>query len=264
VRGRQGSRTPFRGRTEQACGAAGERQSPASQARTADTGGAHACDTHRQAIFAEREHREREGAACYREARRRGWEGIIAKNENSTYIPARTYDSLKVKCVKEQELVIGGYTDLRGTRIGFGALLVGYCDHGQLVYAGKVGAGFDAPTLQRLRKQLAQLATATSPFTVDDPRHGGVHWAEPKLVAQVRFTEWTRDGKLRHPQSCESVERGGSLHGGAPPPPQFAVVVAWARTHRSTKVEVASAFLRARWVPTLCNMAASCGSPPST
>jgi DNA ligase D-like protein (predicted ligase) len=145
-------------------------------------------------------HREREGEAYYHEACRRGWEGIIAKNGDSTYVSARSYDWLKVKCVKEQEFVIGGYTDPRGARIGLGALLVGHYDHGQLVYAGKVGTGFDAATLQRLRKQLEQLETATSPFAVDGMPHHGVHWVEPKLVAQIRFTEWTRDGKLRHPQ----------------------------------------------------------------
>jgi DNA ligase D-like protein (predicted ligase) len=145
-------------------------------------------------------HREREGEAYYREACRRGWEGIIAKDGDSPYVSGRTRNWLKIKCVKEQEFVIGGYTDPRGARIGFGALLLGYYDRGKLVYAGKVGTGFDTATLQRLAGQLARLETATSPFAVDDlPRHG-VHWVKPKLVAQIRFTEWTPDGKLRHPR----------------------------------------------------------------
>jgi bifunctional non-homologous end joining protein LigD len=146
------------------------------------------------------EHRETEGEAYYREACRRGWEGVIAKNGGSEYVSRRTRDWLKFKCTREQELVIGGYTDPQGKRIGFGALLVGYYDRGKLMYAGKVGTGYDHASLQRLGRQLAGLETTTSPFAGDGlPRHG-VHWVKPKLVAQIGFTEWTPGDKLRHPR----------------------------------------------------------------
>lgn len=131
---------------------------------------------------------------------RQGWEGILAKNGNSVYVSGRTHERRKIKCGHAQEFVIGGYTDPRGQRIGFGALLVGYYRDGKLVYAGKVGTGYDTATLRRLSRQPAQPETATSPFAGDGlPRHG-VHWVEPKLVAQIRFTEWTAHGKLRHPR----------------------------------------------------------------
>jgi bifunctional non-homologous end joining protein LigD len=146
------------------------------------------------------EHREREGEAFYQEACRRGWEGVLAKNGDSTYVSRRTREWLKFKCVKEQEFVIGGYTDPERTRIGFGALLVGYYRRGKLVYAGKVGTGYDTDTLRRLAGQLARLETTTSPFAADGLPRTGVHWVKPKLVAEIRFTEWTTDGKLRHPR----------------------------------------------------------------
>lgn len=146
------------------------------------------------------EHREREGEAFYQEACRRGWEGVMAKNGDSTYVSRRTREWLKFKCVKEQECVIGGYTDPERTRIGFGALLVGSYHRGKLVYAGKVGTGYDTDTLRRLAGQLARLETTTSPFTAEGLPRTGVHWVKPKLVAEIRFTEWTTDGKLRHPR----------------------------------------------------------------
>lgn len=146
------------------------------------------------------EHRETEGEAYYREACRLGWEGVVAKNGDSLYVSRRTRNWLKFKCAQEQEFVIGGYTDPRGTRIGFGALLVGFYRRGRLVYAGKVGTGYDNATLQRLARRLAQLERTTAPFDVDGLPRNGVHWVTPKLVAQVRFTEWTAEGKLRHPR----------------------------------------------------------------
>jgi DNA ligase D-like protein (predicted ligase) len=146
------------------------------------------------------EHRETEGEAYYRKACRNGWEGVIAKNGDSIYVSRRTRDWLKFKCVKEQEFVIGGYTEPRGNRIGFGALLLGYCRGGRLVYAGKVGTGFDRATLRRLRQKLSELTTSVSPFQGDSLPRSGVHWVKPRLVAQIAFTEWTREGKLRHPR----------------------------------------------------------------
>jgi bifunctional non-homologous end joining protein LigD len=106
---------------------------------------------------------------------------------------------LKFKCVREQELVIGGYTDPAGSRTGFGALLVGYYERGQLRYAGKVGTGFDQRTLTALRRRFDDLGTEVSPFA-DRVRERGAHWLRPELVAQIGFSEWTRDHRLRHPR----------------------------------------------------------------
>ena len=146
------------------------------------------------------EHRETEGERYYREACRKGWEGIVAKKVDSLYVSKRSRDWLKVKCTRDQEFVVGGFTDPKGHRVGFGALLVGYYRAGKLVYAGKVGTGFDDETLQNLGNQLAQLETGTCPFMVGNPPRVGVHWVRPKLVAQIAFTEWTTEGKLRHPR----------------------------------------------------------------
>ncbi len=146
------------------------------------------------------EHRETEGEAFYREACERHWEGIIAKNADSPYVSGRSRDWLKFKCVAEQEFVIAGYTDPEGARVGFGALLVGYYDHGRLKYAGKVGTGYDTATLRRLTAQLQRLETGASAFEANGLPRKGVHWVKPKLVAQIGFTEWTGDGKLRHPR----------------------------------------------------------------
>jgi DNA ligase D-like protein (predicted ligase) len=145
-------------------------------------------------------HRDTEGEDYYRKACRSGWEGVIAKNGNSVYLSRRSRDWLKFKCIKEQEFVIGGYTDPHGNRIGFGALLVGFYRGGELIYAGKVGTGFDHAMLQRLGKTLAALRTPVSPFAGQILPRSGVHWVKPKLVAQIAFSEWTREDKLRHPR----------------------------------------------------------------
>jgi bifunctional non-homologous end joining protein LigD len=144
-------------------------------------------------------HRNTKGEEFYREACEQGLEGLIAKRRDSEYVHGRSTDWLKFKCINEQELVIGGFTDPAGGRVGFGALLVGYYDRGKLKYAGKVGTGFDTATLLRLRHQLDTRVTSRSPF-VDDVREKGAHWVKPDLVAQIGFTEWTHDGKLRHPR----------------------------------------------------------------
>jgi len=146
------------------------------------------------------EYRNKDGDRYYRQACRRAWEGIIAKNGESVYVSRRTRDWLKFKCAKEQEFVIVGYTDPKGSRIGFGALLVGFYRGKKLIYAGKVGTGFDTEMLTRLSKQLARLETKTSPLTGSGLPRRGVHWVNRKLVAQIRFTEWTKDDKLRHPR----------------------------------------------------------------
>ncbi len=147
------------------------------------------------------EHREGDGVEFLREACAGGWEGLIAKRAGSRYEAGRRSSHwLKLKCVREQEFVVGGFTvSAAAGRTGFGALLVGYYDGDDLRYAGKVGTGFDQKTLLALRGALDDLALPASPF-LDAPRSKDARWVDPVLVAQVGFTEWTRDGKLRHPR----------------------------------------------------------------
>jgi bifunctional non-homologous end joining protein LigD len=146
------------------------------------------------------EFRPEAGEAMFEEACSKGWEGVIAKRADSVYTATRSRDWLKFKCEHGQELVIGGFTPPKGSRIEFGALLVGVYDaDGAFRYAGKVGTGFDRETLRSLASQLRPLERADSPFA-DAPRFRDVTWAEPSLVAQIGFAEWTRDGRLRHPR----------------------------------------------------------------
>ena len=144
-------------------------------------------------------YRRRSGRAMYEEACRRGWEGVIAKRADSPYVGKRSRDWLKWKCDMAQELVIGGYTAPKGSRIELGALLVGHWEDGRLRYAGKVGTGFTRETLRDLAARLAPLRRDDPPFA-DAPRLRSATWSDPELVAQVGFTEWTRDGRLRHPR----------------------------------------------------------------
>lgn len=146
-------------------------------------------------------HRNTDGEAFLADACRKGWEGLIAKRADGPYVHGRSRDWLKLKCVNRQEFVIGGYTDPRGGRVGFGALLVGFHEGGDLRYAGKVGTGYDDATLAELRRRLESLERSTPPFAEATglPRKG-VHWVRPRLVAEVGFTEWTGDDKLRHPR----------------------------------------------------------------
>ncbi|NSC25000.1 ATP-dependent DNA ligase [Streptomyces albus subsp. chlorinus] len=148
-------------------------------------------------------HRNEGGQWLLDEACAHGWEGLIAKRADGRYQPRRSPDWLKLKCEGDQELVIGGFTEPAGSRVGFGALLLGYYDRGggggRLRYAGKVGTGYDRATLLALRRGLDELEVPGSPFA-DPVRERGAHWVEPRLVAQIGFTEWTRDGMLRHPR----------------------------------------------------------------
>jgi bifunctional non-homologous end joining protein LigD len=141
-----------------------------------------------------------DGAALQAASKKQGLEGIIAKRLQSTYRPGkRGREWLKVKNVREQEVVIGGWLPGKGRREGeLGALLVGYYDDGELKYAGKVGTGFGAPDLALLKKALAPLERDQSPFTGRQPEKGA-RFVEPELVAQVEFAEWTNAGTLRHP-----------------------------------------------------------------
>jgi bifunctional non-homologous end joining protein LigD len=145
-------------------------------------------------------HRVKEGEAAYRAACERGDEGVIAKRADAPYEGRRSTNWLKLKCVRDQEFVVGGYTAPKGSRVGLGALLVGYYDGRDLVYAGKVGTGFDTATLRSLHKRLSSIERATPPFNRGLTREAGARWVRPQMVAQVAFTEWTRDGKLRHPR----------------------------------------------------------------
>jgi len=140
-----------------------------------------------------------DGVEAFKEAERLGLEGLVAKNEAAPYVAdTRSRDWLKVKVRAEEEFVIGGFTAPAGSRAHFGALLVGAYRGGALRYAGKVGTGFTGRTLADLMMRLQRLVRPTSPFA-DHVRERGVTWVEPRLVAQIGFTELTGDGRLRHP-----------------------------------------------------------------
>ena len=126
---------------------------------------------------------------------------MIAKRRGSTYEHRRSPHWLKMKCELAQELVVGGFTDPQGARVGLGALLVGYYDGADLVFAGKIGTGFDTRLLLELRARLDALEIENTPFTkaVGLPRLRA-HWARPEIVVQVGFIEWTPNNKLRHPR----------------------------------------------------------------
>jgi len=164
-------------------------------------------------LFEESKHaRERAGRVEYSDhvvgrghevlehACRLGLEGIVSKRLDAPYLSVRARTWLKIKCKLRQELVVIGYTDPSGSRTGFGSLLVGYYDRGRLVYAGKVGTGFDAKKLRDLHARLRELEREESPLASRLPKRvPNVHWVEPSLVAEIEFTEWTGDGILRHP-----------------------------------------------------------------
>lgn len=138
------------------------------------------------------------GLAAYRIAKRRGFEGLVAKDPASPYVEGRSRYWLKVKVHREEEFVIGGFTPPRGGRRHLGALLLGAYAGKDLRFVGKVGTGFSEKTLASLAKTLAPSARAKPPF-VDPPREPGATWLAPRAVAQVAFQEWTADGKLRQP-----------------------------------------------------------------
>ena len=134
-------------------------------------------------------------------ASREGWEGVIAKRRDSVYEHRRSPHWLKMKCEASQEFVVGGLTDPQGSRVGLGALLVGYYDQDDFVFAGKIGTGFDTKLLLDLRARLDAIERPASPFTRAKglPRLR-VHWVRPEIIVQVAFIEWTVHGKLRHPR----------------------------------------------------------------
>jgi bifunctional non-homologous end joining protein LigD len=134
-------------------------------------------------------------------ASREGWEGVIAKRRGSPYEHRRSKYWLKMKCEASQEFVVGGFTDPQGARVGLGALLVGYYEGDDFVFAGKLGTGFDTKLLLDLRRRLDALELPASSFTraTGLPRLRA-HWVRPEIVVQVGFIEWTVHGKLRHPR----------------------------------------------------------------
>jgi DNA ligase D-like protein (predicted ligase) len=146
-------------------------------------------------------HRRKGGEEYFAEACRKGWEGLIAKRADAAYATGRTDRWLKFKCEAGQELVVVGWTDPEGSRVALGALLLAYHDGDDLVYAGKVGTGFSQAVLRDLHGRLSRIERDSTPCSRGSsiPKKA-VHWAEPRLVAQVAFTEWTRDGQLRHPR----------------------------------------------------------------
>jgi len=145
-------------------------------------------------------HRDEDGVACYDEACRKGWEGIIAKRAASRYVHQRSVDWLKFSCLNRQEFVIGGFTNPAGSRTGFGALLIGYYEGDLLRYAGRVGTGFNEQVLAILGEILALQEQKISPFADKRDRLKGEHWVSPEMVCEVAFNGWTESGKLRQPR----------------------------------------------------------------
>jgi bifunctional non-homologous end joining protein LigD len=144
---------------------------------------------------------ELDDAQPWERARAEGWEGVIAKRRGSRYEHRRSPHWVKMKCELSQELVVGGFTDPQGSRVGLGALLVGYFEADDFTFAGKIGTGFDTKLLLDLRARLDCLEIPHSPFTraTGLPRLRA-HWVRPEIVVQVAFIEWTIHGKLRHPR----------------------------------------------------------------
>jgi bifunctional non-homologous end joining protein LigD len=147
------------------------------------------------------DHINAQGAAFFRDACRSGLEGIISKRRDRPYISGRSGDWVKVKCLGREELVIGGYTLSTADRRGIGALLVGYFDNGKLIYAGRVGTGFNAQSLVEMRQRLEKLSQDKCPFAAvpSKERSPAVKWVRPKLIAEIQFSTWTDAGILRQP-----------------------------------------------------------------
>lgn len=147
------------------------------------------------------EHISGNGDEFFKHACEYGIEGIVSKLANSLYESTRNRNWLKVKCAKQQEFVIAGYTPSSKGLPGFGSLVLGVYDKGKLIYAGRVGTGFTFKQRSDLKKQLDKLSRETSPLAVipKDPGLPETHWTEPKMIAEVAFIEWTSDGSIRHP-----------------------------------------------------------------
>jgi len=140
------------------------------------------------------------GVKLYREMCRKSQEGIIAKRLDSSYDGGRSREWVKIKCIGRQEFVIGGFTEPQRSRVGLGALLVGFFDNGTFTYAGKVGTGYTNELLSDLRRKLGKIEQATSPFEAGKPPRARTHWVKPQLVAEIAFAEWTQNDMLRQPR----------------------------------------------------------------
>ncbi len=146
------------------------------------------------------DHVAEDGEKFFAAACQAGLEGVVAKRADSRYLPGRRTEWRKIKCVRRQEFVIGGFTDPKGTRARLGAVHLGFYDGDALVYAGRAGSGLDRAGLDELATRLRPLATGRCPFTRGDPPQGPEHhWVRPALVCEVRFAEWTSEGLVRHP-----------------------------------------------------------------
>ena len=141
----------------------------------------------------------KDGPALFEAACAAGLEGVIAKRGDAPYVGGRRREWQKIKCHRRQEFVIGGWTDPQGTRGHLGALHLGVYDGDDLVYVGRAGSGLGEAVLRDLSLRLEALATERSPFTRNTPRGRGHHWVRPELVCEVRFSDWTDDGSIRHP-----------------------------------------------------------------
>ncbi len=167
-----------------------------------------------------------DGLAAYARACREGWEGVMAKRRDSVYEHKRSRAWLKMKCDASQEFVVGGFTEPRGARVGFGALLIGYFEGDDFVFAGKLGTGFDTQLLRDLYAALLDSEIPEPPFTrgTNLPKKQA-HWVRPEIVVDVGFMQWTGEGKLRHPRfirvrddkAPRDVVREKKLHVGHAP-----------------------------------------------
>lgn len=146
------------------------------------------------------EHIREDGLKYLNEACKKNWEGIIAKNGKSHYENRRSKNWLKFKCWNEQEFIIIGYTQPKGTRIGFGAILIGFYKGKELHYAGKVGTGFDTAMLKALKDRFSELEEEKPTIVSKEIKEKNIHWLKPQLVCEISFTEWTKNNKLRHPR----------------------------------------------------------------
>lgn len=150
-------------------------------------------------------HVKTKGIEAFQIAERKKWEGVIAKRASSHYVSKRSKEWLKFKCEKKGTFAIAGFTAPKGGRLGLGALILGHKKEGQLRYTGKVGTGFNEALLQTLAKKLKRIERTHSPFLKSSPK--GVHFVTPKFFCEVAFTEWTNDGKLRHPRFLKMVRK---------------------------------------------------------
>ena len=180
------------------------------------------------------------GDDLFHAASEMGLEGIVAKRTNSRYLGARSRDWIKIKCHRRQEFVVGGYTNPQGGRTGFGALHLGLYQAGKLIYVSKVGTGFDGKTLKLIWEKMQPLKCGRSPFDVRSPSGRGHTWIEPKLVCEVRFSDWTHDGGIRHPTflGLRADKQPGDCRKDEPKPSnlrELAAVVAEDRVDRGKK-----------------------------